>query len=227
MVMNLVTIARYSSIAAAIVWVLGLPMVVISVTPFSSDATYFWFGLIAALLGLAATPVALAYPGPSPASSGGVIRGLGAVACLALVLSGALLVGGSTGLLGDKAPTWIPDATGISVTGFFVWVVLASYSTRRSTSLGRWVFWLGVLSGASLVLPTVISVLMGFLAPGVIVTDASLPLAVISGLLIWFCLPAWFVAVAVRMRREGSDGRKSADAALKVDATGATSVGSR
>jgi hypothetical protein len=211
MAMNLVTILRFSSVAAAIVWVLGLPMVVISVTPFSSDATYFWFGLVAALLGLAATPVVLAYPGPSLARSSGVIRGLGAVACLALVLSGALLVGGSTGLLGDKAPIWIPDATGISVTGFFVWIVLASYSTRRSTSLGRWVFWLGALAGASLVLPTLISVAMSFVAGGSIATDASIPLAVISGLLIWLCLPAWFVALAVQMRGEGSDGRKPAD----------------
>jgi hypothetical protein len=191
-----------------------VPLVVISAaTPFSSDAPYFWFGIVVALLGLAATPVVLAHPRASRAPLSRVVRGLGAIACLALVVTGALLTGGSTGLLGDRAPIWVPDAAAISVTGFFVCVLVASYSARRSTSLGRWVFWLGVVAGASLLLPILITVLMFFIDPGFMVTDATIPFEAVSALMAWLCLPAWFVAIAVGPRAAAHDGGRSAHSA--------------
>ncbi len=196
--MKLVTIARFSNIFGAIVWFLGLPVVVVYSTPFSSDATYLLFGVVIALLGLAAMPLVLAYPFTSLGPLISVVRGLGVIAGVALVVAGALLIAGSTGFLGDKAPSWTSQAAVIGVMGFFVWVLLVSYSTRHSTALGR-VFWLGILAGASVLVPTLISVLVFLLDPGFIATDATIPLDMILALLTWSCLPIWLIALSVKM----------------------------
>jgi hypothetical protein len=199
----MVTVARISGMVGATIWVLGLPVVVIYSTPFSSDASYFTFGVVIALLGLATTPTVLAYPASSSARRTRLVRGLGLVACAALVATGALLVAGSIGLLGDTAPSWVSDNTVIAVAGFFVWILLASYSTRRSAMLGRLVFWLGLVAGASILAPTVISALLFFVDPGFIVTNATIPLLMISSLLTWLALPIWLIALTVRMRPVG------------------------
>jgi hypothetical protein len=198
-----VSVARFTSIAAAVVWVLGLPFTLISAAPFSSDATYFIFGLLIALLGIASTPIALAYPVPSGTPRTRLVRVLGAIACLALVLTGTLLAGGSAGLLGDTAPTWITGAAVIGLLGFFVWILLANLSTRRS-AMGRWVFWLGIAASASILVPTsIVAVVTFVLGPSLTFTNATIPLAIGSDLTIWLFLPAWLVALAVRMRAPG------------------------
>jgi hypothetical protein len=46
------------------VWVLGLPLVVVHSVPFASDATYFMFGGVIALFGLAVLPLVLALRPP-------------------------------------------------------------------------------------------------------------------------------------------------------------------
>jgi hypothetical protein len=204
----MVMVARFSSIVGAAVWVLGLPVVVVYSIPFSNDATYFAFGLVIAFLGLATTPTVLAYPASSSWMDTSIVRGLGVVACVALVVTGALLVAGSAGLLGERAPSWVPDATVIAVAGYFAWILVASYSTRRSTVLGRWVFWLGMLAGLSILLSTLISALLFFLDPGFMVTNATIPLLMISSLLTWLALPIWLIALTVRMRAVGSDRNK-------------------
>jgi hypothetical protein len=199
-VLKPVTLARFSAILGAIVWVLGLPVVAIYSVPFTSDATYLVFGGVVALLGLAAVPVALAYPFTSSRPLISMIRGLGVLACVALVVSGAFLLGGSTGLLGDKAPSWITEAPVIGVIAFVVWVLLVSVFTRRSTTLGPWVFWLGILAGASVLVPILISALLFFLDPAFIATDATIPLDLLLTLLTWWSLPIWLTALAVKMR---------------------------
>jgi hypothetical protein len=197
--MALLTIARISSIAAAIVWALGLPLVAISAFPFSSDPTYFLFGLVSMLVGLAAIPIALAYPGPSPARLTMVVRVSGAIASLTLVLTGTVLVSGAVGFLGDRAPLWITDASLFGLLGFFAWILLASYSTRTSNSLGGWVFWLGLLAGVSVPIPILVSLLLSFLEPSYTDTNATIPFVMISALATWLCLPAWLVALSLRM----------------------------
>ncbi len=205
----MVTIARFSNIVGAIVWILGLPLVALSSVPFSSDATYFAFGAVTVLVGLATTPLVLAYPAlsPAPAPLVGLVRAMGVAVCVALVVTGGLLVAGSTGLLGDKAPSWVPDAPAIGVVAFFIWILVASYSTRRSTILGRWVFWLGILAGGSVLVATFISALVSFLDPGFIATDATIPFDLVLVLFTWLCLPAWLIALTVRMRAAGRSGR--------------------
>jgi hypothetical protein len=222
--MKLVTLARYSSILGAIVWVFGLPVVAVYSVPFVSDATYLVFGVVVALLGFAVVPIALAYPFTSSGPLISMVRGLGVFACVALVVSGALLIGGSTGLLGDKAPSWITEAPVIGVIAFFVWVLLVSVFTRRSTTLGPWAFWLGLLAGASVLVPILISALLFFLDPTFIATDATIPLDLLVTLMTWWCLPIWLVALAVKMRAAHNDPGKLAGAASTVEATGPLSA---
>ena len=133
----------------------------------------------------------------------GVVKVLGLAACAALVLAGTLLVAGSSGILGERAPDWIEGAAVAGVIGYFAWVVMASYSTRRPDVLGVWVFWLGMLAGISVVVQPLISVLMSVIDPGFVVSNATIPLVVISGLLIWLCLPAWLIALTIKMRARG------------------------
>jgi hypothetical protein len=187
------------------VWFLGLPIVVMSEAVFVSDATYFWIGIVVSVLGVALAPVAFAYPAGSPLQLARMVSGLGMLACVCLVLSGALLVGGSVGLFGDKAPGWIPNIPGLALTGFFVWVLLASYSTRRSPMLGRAAFWFGMATGTSWLLAGLDSVVIS------VHTNATIPIDMISALLAWLCLPAWLIALAVRMRRESGHQKQPAN----------------
>lgn len=194
-------VARFTSIAAAVVWLVGLPFTLIAALPFSSsDATYLTFGLLITLMGVAAMPVALAYPGRAWIQLTRLVRVSGAIACLALVLMGALLTSGAAGLLGDAAPAWITDGAVIALAGFFVWILLASLSSRRS-AMGRWVFWLGVAASASILVPTAVVAVATFLfGPNLTFTNATVPLAIGSDVAIWLFLPAWLVALTVRMR---------------------------
>jgi hypothetical protein len=214
----MVTAVRFSNVVAATLWVIGLPVVVITANPFVSDATYFVFGLVIVLLGLATTPMARAYPESTSALPTGFVRGFGVVACAALVVAGALLMAASAGLLGDRAPSWVSDPTLVAVPGYFAWILVASYSTRRSPALGRWVFWLGVLAGLSILVQLVISALTFTLDPGFMVTNATIPLVLISSLVTWFGLPVWLIALAVRLRAVGSD-RTEQDPTHEIEVT--------
>lgn len=218
--MKLVTVARFSSILGAMVWVLGLPLVAIYSTPFTSDATYVVFGGVVALLGLAAVPMVLAYPFTSSGLVISTLRRLGVLACVALFASGALLVAGSTGLLGDRAPGWISQAVVIAVVGFFVWILLVSSFTLRSTTLGPWVFWLGILAGASVVVPIIISVLVFWLNPAFIATNATIPFDLLLTALTWWCLPIWLILLAVKVRAVHNDPGKVLDTAWNANTTG-------
>lgn len=195
----MVKIARVSSVVAAAVWIVGLPIFGVSSGIFiSSDASYFWFGVVTALTGLAATPVALTYPLPSGPLSYAV-RGLGVIACVGLLVTGALLVAGASGWLGDRPPHWITSAPEIFLTMFFVWVLLASYFARGSTTLGRLVYRLGTLAGATFLVFILVSLLF-YYDPGFVFTNAMADPSLILSVVIWCGLPCWLIAFAVRMR---------------------------
>jgi hypothetical protein len=199
--MTLVKVARFTSVLGAIVWLLGLPLIGVSAALFFSDGSFYLVGALSVLLGLVAAPIALAHPAESGGPSVVIARGLGLVASGALVVTGALLVAGSTGRLGNTAPGWIPGAAAIGLIGFFVWVLVASLSTRHSTTLGQGVFWLGILAGASVLVPTLISVLLFFFDPGYISTNSTIPFDLLLALLTWLSLPIWLIALAVRLQR--------------------------
>ena len=192
-------IARVSSVVGAVVWIVGLPIFAVSSGIFITDASYFWFGLVTALTGLFATPVAWIYPAP-PVPLSYVIRGLGVVACIGMLVTGALLVAGASGWLGDKPPHGITSAPEIFLTLFFVWVLLASYFARRSTMLGRTVFWLGMLASAAFLALILIPALVFYYDPGFVLTNGTSELNLILSVLIWWSLPAWLIVFAARIR---------------------------
>lgn len=196
--MTPITIARVGSVLAAAVWLFGLPIVVMSAAPFTSDVTYQLIGDLVTVLGLAMTPTVFAYPVKAQVRLGRVVRVLGLLACMAMVVTGAALIGASVGLLGERAPGWIPNSTVFAVTGLFLWVLIAGYSTRHSASLGGWPFWLAEICAASW--------LGAALLPAVtaLQTGATGSVEAISSLLTWVLLPAWLITLAVRMRSETS-----------------------
>src|SRR5205814_7086196 len=87
----------------------------------------------------------------------------------------------------------------MGVVGFFAWILMASYVTRKSNPMGRFVFWLGILAVGSVLLPSLILLLIYFLYPGFISTNATIPFQLLFALLTWVCLPIWLIAVAIRM----------------------------
>jgi hypothetical protein len=195
-----VTFARVSSVVGAVVWIVGLPIYAASAGIFiSSDASFFWYGLVTALTGLFATPVALTYPAPRVPLSYAV-RGLGVVACVGMLMTGTLLVAGASGWLGDRAPHWITATPEIFLTLFFVWVLLASLFGRRSTTLGRSVYWLGMLAASSFLVLILISLLVFYYDPGFVITNGTSELSLVLSFAIWLSLPAWLVVFAARMR---------------------------
>jgi len=56
----MVRTARVTGALAALIWLVGTPVVAIASVPFPSDAEYLLMGLLATLLGLTLTPVVLA-----------------------------------------------------------------------------------------------------------------------------------------------------------------------
>jgi hypothetical protein len=195
----LMAIARLSSAIAAMVWFFGLPIMGLAgVLP--SDAEYRWMGMIWALLGLTLGPLVIAYGRPRLTSLGEIVGTVGLIVCLALMLAGILLVLGSTGFWGEKAPTWIASVAGIPLIGLFVWVLLASASTRSSTMLGRQAYRLGVLTAVSFFISCGSGLLLYVVSPGFVITNATIPFLMISFILIWLGLPSWLTALAVRLR---------------------------
>jgi hypothetical protein len=219
--MKLVLIARVCCVTAAVVWVLGLPVVALSSVPFSSDGSYFLLGLVIVLVGLAEAPIALAYPGPRGLLLGEIVPGLGIVTSLALVLSGFGLIAGAIGYLGDKAPSWVAGLAGLGLVGFFVWVVLASYVARDSESLGRSIYWLGILAGGSVLIPALFYTMVFFLNINFVSTNATIPFQLLSSVLVWLCLPIWLIVLAIRMPPSGAaDPRQETGPDISVVTTG-------
>jgi len=129
------------------------------------------------------------------------------------------LTAGSMGRLGDSAPSWIPDASAIGVIGYFAWVLLVSGLTRRSSGPGRWTFWLGILGSASVLVQALVSILLFYLYPGFVSTNATISFEFAFALLTWLCLPAWLIVLAVQIRRAQPDGDKPAHTQKAVTAS--------
>jgi hypothetical protein len=190
-----IRISRFSSIVGAAVWFLGVPMVGFAgVIP--SDSSYFWEGILTALVGTAIFPVTLAYADLRATTTTRVVGIFGAVASVSLTVTGGLLIGGSLGLLGQSAPGWIITGNGIGLIGLYLWILLATVSGRTSVGVDRPVFWLGLLTSATFLLLVAVSAVQFIYFPNAIDTNATLPLVAAAALSLWLCLPAWLLAVA-------------------------------
>ena len=195
----MVLAARVTAIIAAITWLIGAPLVALEGVPFPSDAQYLVEGTIAVVLGLALIPVTLVIGNPLPFRTRAFVRVSGLAACIALVASGVALVLAVQGRFGERAPHFIPDTAVVVFVTLFAWIAAASVALRGPSTIERWRFWLGLLTGSSCVAPVLASILIFYLARDFVVTNSTvLPLFLVD-LLIWVCLPAWLTAVAISL----------------------------
>ena len=194
--LNISRIARrtapFASCAGSLVWVVGLWLVAVVGGILPSDAEYFWVGAVGLALGMLLIPVALV------ASSNLFVQGTGLIICVAMAVTGMLLILAATGSLGTRAPAWITTAPALPFVALFVWILVASFLARERAQLGPVVFGLAVLNSA------VVLVLVGIsLHPYTHTNETDLFDGLVA-LLTLLSLPSWLVAVAVRLWRPRS-----------------------
>lgn len=190
-------IARITGAIAALTWLIGAPLFSLAGVPFPSDAQYVVLGLLAALLGLTLAPVTLVIGGTTQSHVRAIVRSSGLAICVALVASGVVLVLAANGRLGDQAPDWIPDPAFVSLAALFLWISLASWASRGPSTIERGAFWLGLLTGASCLVPFVASILMFFFVRDFVVTNATILPFLLVDLILWISLPVWLTVVVI------------------------------
>src|SRR5438094_7229606 len=121
----MVRTARVTGALAALIWLVGTPVVAIASVPFPSDAEYLLMGLLATLLGLTLTPVVLAIGEPMPSRKRTAVRLSGLLVCIALILSGAVLFPALQGLLGEAVAQQSPSVAITAFITLFSWICLA------------------------------------------------------------------------------------------------------
>jgi len=198
----MVRTARVTGALAAVIWLVGTPLVAIASVPFPSDAEYLIMGLLATLLGLTLTPVVLAIGEPMPSRKRTAVRLSGLLVCIALILSGAVLFAALQGWLGEAVAHQSPSVAVMAFIALFVWIGLASHALRGPTPIERWTFRLGLISGASCVVPVLIGIVMFYFAKDFVFTNATVLPTLLFDLLVWASLPAWLTAVIFGMSPE-------------------------
>jgi hypothetical protein len=198
-IQDVLLFARVTGVTAIIIWFIGAPLISLAAVPFPSDTEFIYMGAVAALLGLTLVPVVLTIGGPMSTRTKALVRFTGLAECLALIASGVVLVLAAGGGLGERAPAWVPDSAVVVIAALFVWIGIASIALRGPSTIERSIFWLGLLTGASAVVPAVGSILMFYFVKDFVVTDASVFPFLLVDLLIWVSLPAWLTAVVVSL----------------------------
>lgn len=182
--------APFASCAGAFLWVVGVFLVWITaggVIP--SDAAYLWIGAISVALGILFIPIVLVVAPKLFA------QGAGLIICAVMVITGALLMLGVAGSLGVPAPAWIATWSELPFVALFVWILSASFVARGRSQLGPVVLWFAVLNIAVLLVALGIA-----LHPYTHTNETDLVDALLALVFLW-SLPAWLVAVAVRLWR--------------------------
>src|SRR5256885_9087384 len=119
----MVRTARVTGALAAVIWLVGTPLVAIASVPFPSDAEYLIMGLLATLLGLTLTPVVLAIGEPMPSRKRTAVRLSGLLVCIALILSGAVLFAAVHGWLDEDFAHQSPSVAITAFIALFVWIL--------------------------------------------------------------------------------------------------------
>jgi hypothetical protein len=127
----------------------------------------------------------------------------GLAGCVALIPSGLMLVLAADGRFGERAPGWISLPAFASIAALFAWISLASIALRGPSTIERGIFWLGLLAGASLLLPLLASIVMFYVARDFVDTDLTILPALLIALLAWVSFPAWMIAVIVGLPEKG------------------------
>ena len=199
-------ITNFSALIAAIIWLVGFPLVM-----FAFFASYFWFAALYAVLGLALIPVISALRHRSSARLTMAIRISGIAVSITLAMSGIGLALATLGRPVERAPDWLLGPPFIAAIALFIWIGLASFALRGSSSAERAVCWLGFLTAASFLLPILASLVLSFVVRGFVYTNLTILPFLLAGFLLWVSLPAWLAAVLVRMGPD-SEAQRTATA---------------
>jgi hypothetical protein len=194
-----VLIARITGAIAALIWLIGAPLFSLAGVPFPSDAQYIVLGVIAGLLGLTLAPITLVVGGEAQTRLRTIVRYSGLAICLALLLSGVALVLAANGRLGERAPDWIAEPAVLALTALFLWISLASWAMRGPTAIERSTLWLGLLTGASCLVPFLASVVMFYYFRDFVFTNATILPFLLVFLILWVSLPVWLTVVVIRL----------------------------
>lgn len=178
----------FASAAGAIAWFFGLVLVSeASILP--SDSAYLWFGGNLAALGVAVFPVAAALPHDR------LSRGLGAAVAIALIGTGLAMILVGNGAFGQTLPTWADPTSGAALIAFVLWTALTSYIGRREDRLGTVVLILGGVNVLALLVAVAVLVVPHTH------TNATTGIDGLVALLLLTAVPAWFLALSVRLWR--------------------------
>jgi hypothetical protein len=195
-----VLIARITGAIAALTWLIGAPLFSLAGVPFPSDAQYIVLGVMAGLLGLTLAPITLVIGGEVQTRFRAIVRYSGLGICLALLPSGALLALAANGRLGERAPDWIPEPAIFGLTALFLWVSVVSWAKRGASTIERGTFWLGLLTGASCLVPFLAAVVMFYFVRDFVFTNATILPFLLVFLVLWISLPVWLTAVVIGLK---------------------------
>ena len=198
---RMVRIARITGIIAAIIWFIGAPLFALAGVPFPSDAQYVVLGAIAVLMGLALVPVALTIAEAIASRVKLVVRVSGLVVCTGLTASGVALLLALQGWLGEGMARTIADSIIVVFVAVFVWITVASIALRGPSPIGRSIFWLGLLTGTSCLVPVLASIIFFYFARDFVFTNATVLPVFLVDLLVWVSLPAWLTAVVIGLSK--------------------------
>jgi hypothetical protein len=196
-----VLVARITGIIAAIIWFIGAPLFVLAGVPFPSDAQYVVLGAIAVLLGLALVPVALTIAEAIASRMKLFIRVSGLVVCIGLAASGVALLLALQGWLGEGVARAIADGIVVVFVAVFVWITVASIALRGPSPIERSIFWLGLLTGTSCLVPVLASIVFFYFARDFVFTNATVLPVFLVDLFVWVSLPAWLTAVVIDLSK--------------------------
>jgi len=191
--------AAIGSALSALVVLAGFPLVSMSSVIPGSDAPYLTTALVSVLLGLTLAPAAFVdyrrMPGPLRVlgrHSGLVVAGL-------LVVTGGLLWMGASGVLGERAPSWVAPAAAVAWCSFYGWTSLSSIASRNSSRVDRSLFWLGAAAGAAVALLLLVSIAMFYFVPGYVETGAGIVPILLVSVLTRLTPVAWLLTFAARL----------------------------
>jgi len=201
---EVVLLARITGVIAAIVWFVGAPLFALAGVPFPSDGQYVVAGVIALLMGLALVPVALTIAEAIAARMKLFVRVSGLVVCIALSASGVALLLAFQRWLREGVARTVADSIVVVFVAVFVWITVASIGLRGPTPVGRSIFWLGLLTGTSCLVPVLASIVFFYFARDFVFTNATILPVFLADLLVWVSLPAWLTAVVVGLSQKAA-----------------------
>lgn len=173
------------------------------------DASYFFDGIGTTILGVLTAPIVAAITSSSTWATGkrrGLLAIVGIAGIAALLATGPLLVLGSTGALGERAPAGVRWAWSAAIGLFFLWTLLLCVLARGRLGTAALI---GMACGVLLVLWGGGAAVLQLFYPdwAVISPSAALVLPLYALFFLWFfATPAWLVGLGFALLHTGDVG---------------------